>query len=282
MTDQRHDDGHEDGSFMRDLARLQRRRAALGLLAAGGVGAAVWGFGRAAAGGEANLFGTAADGTQCLKLPSETAGPFPADGTNRLDGATVNVLTEAGVMRRDLRGGIGGQGPVADGVPMDLELALVDVGRACAPMAGLAVYLWHCDAAGVYSIYGAREASWLRGMQESDASGIVRFTTIFPGTYRGRWPHMHFEVFASADAAVSGRAALLTSQIALPAEPVAAVYAGDVRYAVSRQPFAEQSLSRDMVFSDNTPEQLGAQMLRIAGGIGSGLKGRVVIGLQPA
>lgn len=282
MTGQQHDHDHEDGGFHRDMGRLRRRRAVLGLLAAGGAGAAVWAFGRGLAGAaEPNLIATAPDGSQCVKPPQETAGPFPGDGTNRLDGATVNVLTEAGVMRRDLRGGIGGQGPAADGVALDLELALVDVTRACAPLAGHAVYLWQCDAAGRYSIYNVPGATWLRGMQDSDANGIVRFTTILPGTYPGRWPHMHFEVFRSPAEAVTGRAALLTAQVALPAQATAAIYATDARYAASRAPFSRLSPETDGVFGDNTPEQRAAQTLALSGDAVSGLVGRVTIGIQP-
>ena len=272
---------HQDGGFHLDLGRLQRRRAMLGLLAAGGVGAALWAFGRPAGGSEPNLSALGPDGSQCLKLPEETAGPYPGDGSNRLDGATVNVLTEEGILRRDLRSGLGGQGPATDGVLLDLELALVDVTNACKPLAGHAVYLWHCDAAGVYSIYGDTTATWLRGMQEGDAAGVVRFTTIFPGTYEGRWPHLHFEVFPSATAAVSGRAALLTSQIALPSDAAAAIYAADARYEASRGPFSRVSLTGDNIFGDNTPEQRAAQTLVLTGDATRGPTGRVTIGLQP-
>ncbi len=71
-------------------------------------------------------------------------------------------------------------------------------------------------SAGSYSIYRAADRNYLRGIALSDDEGRVRFTTIFPGCYPGRWPHQHFEVFASPEAAVSGKAALLTSQFALP------------------------------------------------------------------
>lgn len=47
---------------------------------------------------------------------------------------------------------------------------------------------------------GDRESSpsdaktYLRGAQSTDASGIVRFTSIFPGWYRGRTVHIHLRV----------------------------------------------------------------------------------------
>ncbi|MBL4930033.1 dioxygenase family protein [Fuscibacter oryzae] len=268
----------DDGSFRQDHARLWGRRAALGALVAGAAGAGWW-FTGPPGQSEPNLAATGADGAACLKLPEETNGPYPADGTNRLNGATVNVLTESGVMRRDLRPSFGGLTSVADGALLELEIRLVDVKAACAPLAGLAVYLWHCDAAGDYSIYGRAEANYLRGLQESDASGVVRFTTIFPGTYQGRWPHIHFEVFASASAAVSGTAALLTSQIAMPGAAAQALYLADARYAGSIAPLAGVTFEGDWIFGDNTPEQRAAQLMRLSPG---GVDGLVTVGVLRA
>ena len=58
--------------------------------------------------------------------------------------------------------------------------------------------MWHCDRLGRYSLYGAgvTNQNYLRGTQEADASGNVTFTSIFPGCYSGRWPHIHFEVYS--------------------------------------------------------------------------------------
>lgn len=266
----------EDGSFGQDQARLWGRRAAMGALVAGAAGAGWWFLSGPPGQAEPNLGTTGADGNACLKLPEETNGPYPADGSNRLNGTTVNVLTESGVVRRDLRPSFGGLTPVADGALLELEIRLVDVGAACAPMSGLAVYLWHCDAAGEYSIYGLQQANYLRGMLESDGSGVVRFTTIFPGTYQGRWPHLHFEVFANAAAAVSGKAAMLTSQIAMPGAAAKALYAADARYADSIAPLAGVTFEGDGIFGDNTAEQRAAQMLQLSP---DGARGSVTVGL---
>jgi hypothetical protein len=144
-----HDD-HFDGDFSSDFAALlSRRTLMLGgaaiLLAACDGGA----FGNA----EVNIIGKASDGSSCIKLPAETAGPFPADGTNRLSGAVVNMLDQSGVIREDLRSSFAGLSDVADGVPMQLTLRLVNVSGGCGPLADHVIYLWHCDAAGQYSIY---------------------------------------------------------------------------------------------------------------------------------
>lgn len=264
-----------DGSFAEDLPRLMSRRAAL-ILGAGVLGGAgVFGYRSFA---QSNQTGTAADGSVCIGTPAETAGPFPGDGTNAREGQTVNILTENGVMRQDIRASIGGLTPVADGVALELEITLLDVNAACAPLANHAVYLWHCDALGGYSLYSDIDRNYLRGLQVSDAQGKLRFTTILPGAYQGRWPHIHFEVFSSAEAAVNGDNALLTSQFALPEAACIATYA-DPRYGDSAANFYRTPLARDGIFRDNTPEQLAAQTLSMTGDPAAGYSAQVTVGL---
>ena len=266
MTD--HD--HHDGDFATDLsALLSRRRMLTGLGLAGltglvGVAALAQGRPPMGPGAQPDVTGLGADGQSCVAQPEETNGPFPADGTNVKDGQTVNALTLAGVIRSDIRGSIGDLTGTAEGQAMTLTLDLVDVDAACAPLPGLAVYVWHCDAGGRYSIYEVADQNYLRGMQIADARGRVSFTTILPGTYRGRWPHIHFEVFRSADAAVAGEAAVLTGQLALPETLATARYADDPRYADSLPNLAGQSLSADGIFGDSTPLQLAAQLVKVS------------------
>lgn len=269
-----HDDHGPEG-LAADLPHLTRRRVIVTGLAMGGAALSLW----AARGGAQTATGTGSDGSTCVALPAETAGPFPADGTNVRDGQLVNILTEQGVIREDIRTSIDGLQPVAEGVPVTLEITLQAVRKACAPLAGHAVYLWQCDAAGVYSIYGAADRNYLRGVGISDGSGRVRFTTVLPGCYPGRWPHLHFEVFASAEAAVSGKAALLTSQFAFPAAPCAAVYAADPRYAASVEAFGGVSLKRDGIFRGSSEAELAAQVLTMTGDPGAGYRATSVVGL---
>ena len=266
------EDDHGPEGLAADLPYLARRRFLVTGLAMGGMALSLW----AVRGGAQ----TATDGSVCVALPAETPGPFPADGTNVREGQLVNILTEAGVVREDIRTSIGGLQPVAEGVPVTLEMTLQDVGRGCAPLAGHAVYLWQCDAAGVYSIYGAADRNYLRGVGISDGSGQVRFTTVLPGCYPGRWPHLHFEVFASAEAAVTGSAALLTSQFAFPEAPCAATYAADPRYAASVEPFTGVSLRRDGIFRGSSEAELAAQVLTVTGTPGAGYQAAAVVGLR--
>lgn len=272
---------HTDGDFRSDFSHLLNRRNLLSLAGMAGFLAACDG-GPSMGKAEANVVATAADGSACIKLPAETNGPFPADGTNALAGAKVNVLTKSGVIRKDIRPSFDGLTDVADGVVVNLELTLLDVSNACNPLADHVIYIWHCDAAGTYSIYERADSNNLRGAAMTDSKGVAQFTTIFPGCYNGRWPHIHFEVFASPDKAVSGEASLLTSQFALPQQTCDAVYASHPAYAKSPANLAKLSIASDGIFGDNTPEQLAAQTLSLAGDPKTGLSAAARIAIRTA
>jgi protocatechuate 3,4-dioxygenase beta subunit len=193
-------------------------------------------------------------GGSCAKIPEETAGPYPGDGTNGKD-----ALALAGIVRSDIRSSIGGATGVAAGVPLTVTLTLLDA-SGCAPLAGRAVYLWHCDREGNYSMYSAAVAgeNYLRGVQVTDDRGQVRFTTVFPGCYAGRWPHIHFEVYAGIASATNGRNAIATSQLALPQAACDDVYGADAGYAASVANLRQISLPSDNVFRDGADQQLAA------------------------
>ena len=183
----------------------------------------------------------------CETIPSETGGPFPGDGSNGPD-----VLSESGVVRSDITSSIGSASGVADGVPLAITLSLVDTANGCSAFAGAAVYVWHCDREGRYSMYseGVTDQNYLRGVQEADANGQVTFTSIFPAAYSGRWPHIHFEVYPSVADATTAEGVLVTSQIALPEDTCNAVYASE-GYEQSVRNLAQTSLTRDNVFGDD-------------------------------
>lgn len=257
-----HSDADEhDLGFSHDLGRMIGRRRLLAIMT--GVGAVA-------------LSGLPAAALECIALPWETAGPYPADGSNQREGQIVNALTEQGVIRQDLRPSFGSLTPVADGLQLDLELILVNA-DGCTPLAGHAVYIWHCDVSGLYSLYDTPEANYLRGVGVSDAEGKVRFTTIFPGCYDGRWPHIHFEVFETVEKAVSGDASLLTAQIAMPEAESAAVYAADGRYSNGTRNLGRITLATDNVFRDNSDEQIVQQTAVLQGDTTGGFVGTVTI-----
>src|SRR5262245_55579959 len=95
---------------------------------------------------------TAADSSaaSCAAIPEETAGPFPGDGSNGPD-----VLSESGVVRRDITSSFGSLSGTAEGIPTTLTLTITDATKSGAPMAGAAIYLWHCDREGRYSLYSS-------------------------------------------------------------------------------------------------------------------------------
>ena len=99
--------------------------------------------------------------------------------------------------------------------------------------------------------------NFLRGVQVTDSAGELSFTSIFPGCYDGRWPHIHFEVYSSLASATNGSNDIKTSQLALPQATCAAVYA-DSRYTGSAANLARTSLSGDNVFGDGSSLQLAS------------------------
>ncbi|GAA0663020.1 protocatechuate 3,4-dioxygenase beta subunit [Sphingomonas insulae] len=221
----------------------------------------------------------AATASGCLVDPSETNGPYPADGTNTASGSTSNALTASGIVRSDIRSSFLGTTTVATGVSLTLTLTVVNVNAACAPLSGYAVYIWSCDRQGHYSLYTVAAESYLRGIQVTDANGQATFTMIVPGCYDGRWPHIHFEVFSSLSTATSGRYASLVSQLAMPAAVCSAVYADTATYPASATNFARVSLSSDGVFGDNSAAQTAQQTPLLTGSVAAGYIGTALIGL---
>jgi protocatechuate 3,4-dioxygenase beta subunit len=220
--------------------------------------------------------------SSCIADPTETNGPYPADGTNSASGSTSNVLTVSGVVRSDIRSSFINSTTTADGVQLELTLQLVDVNNGCAAIEGAAIYIWQCDAAGKYSLYssGVTTESYLRGVQVTDAEGKVTFTTIYPACYSGRWPHIHFEIFTGGlTSASTGRTASLISQLALPAATNTAVFTGDTRYTASIANYNAISLSSDNVFGDNSSAQIAQMTPTLSGSLTAGYTGTALIGI---
>lgn len=197
--------------------------------------------------------------TTCSVIPEETAGPYPGDGSNTSNGSVANALMLSGIVRSDIRSSIASASGTAAGVPLTVKLQLVNTNASCASLDGYAVYLWHCDALGRYSMYssGVTAENYLRGVQSSDSTGLVSFVTIFPGCYSGRMPHIHFEVYRSTTTATSFSNKLKTSQLAFPVATCQTVYAGS-GYSGSTANLAAISFSSDNVFSDGVTTQLAS------------------------
>jgi protocatechuate 3,4-dioxygenase beta subunit len=199
---------------------------------------------------------TATASSACAVIPEETGGPYPADGTNSAAGGVANALILSGIVRSDIRASVAGASGVAQGVPLTIRLKIVNVGASCAGVAGATVYLWHCDRDGNYSMYasGITGENYLRGVQAADADGNVAFTTIFPGCYAGRMPHVHFEVYPTMARSTVAANRIKTSQFTFPATASAEAYTA-TGYASSVRNLAGISLATDNVFSDGATLQ---------------------------
>ncbi|MBC6447034.1 dioxygenase family protein [Actinokineospora xionganensis] len=253
-------DDHDRGLAF-DLATLGRRRM---LTLLGGAGLALAGCSTTTTTTTSTAAGECAE-----KIPAETAGPYPGDGSNG-----PNVLTESGIVRGDIRSSFGSTTTTtAAGIPLTIDLVVT---KDCAPLGKAAVYLWHCDIDGRYSMYspGVTGENYLRGVQETDAAGKVRFTSVFPAAYSGRWPHIHFEVYPSLAEATKAGEPTATSQLALPEDVCDAVYATD-GYTQSVRNLGRTSLESDIVFRDGHDTQLAT----VTGDVGSGYTATLTIGI---
>jgi hypothetical protein len=164
-----------------DLQTVIDRRRVLKLLAYSGISAglvAIVGCGTSQASPSGSVSSSsatsgaasgsaAASAASCDTIPEETAGPFPGDGSNGPD-----VLTQSGVVRKDIRSSFGSSSTVAQGIPLTVRLAIQDASNGCKAMAGAAVYLWHCDREGRYSLYsqGVTNENYLRGARRPAAT----------------------------------------------------------------------------------------------------------------
>ena len=219
-----------------DVRTLVARRSALGLL--GGAGLAAWpactdGSSGAAAGppprraarpaASVSPSVTASGTASGARPPStprcraETAGPFPGDGSNGQD-----VLDDTGIVRTDralVDRHLDDDGDRRCRSPSNLTV--LDSAARLRRHAGCRRLRVALRRAGplLDVLTGVEDENYLRGVQPTDASGTATFTTVFPGCYRGRWPHIHFEVYRSTAEATSAGQIVRTSQLALPRRP---------------------------------------------------------------
>jgi protocatechuate 3,4-dioxygenase beta subunit len=295
-----HDHHDHDLGLAHDLTRLhqqalERRTALRWLMGAGamtlggavalplaGCGGGGSDSSSASSGGSTGSTGGSSSGgstgtsSSCSVIPEETAGPYPGDGSNSSNGSIANALALTGIVRSDIRSSIAGASGVATGVPLQIIIELVNTNSSCADLSGYAVYLWHCDALGRYSMYssGVTGENYLRGVQATAADGTATFTTIYPGCYSGRMPHMHFEVYRSTNTASSYSNKLKTSQIAFPNDVSTAVYASS-GYTGSSSNLSQISFSSDNVFSDGYSTQLAT----VTGSVSAGYVATLRVGI---
>jgi protocatechuate 3,4-dioxygenase beta subunit len=172
------------------VGRILTRREALALLSLSGAG---WFVGCRPGARDAertSASSTSASETaegalpSCVVRPEQTEGPYFVDELLR---------------RSDIRSDPS-TGEMRPGTPLEIEFQVSQIqdGR-CAPLADARVDVWHCDAAGIYSDvndpgFDTSGQKFLRGYQDTGKGGVARFTTIYPGWYRGRAVHVHFKI----------------------------------------------------------------------------------------
>lgn len=184
----------------------------------------------------------------CTTSPTETAGPFPTKSPSSL--VNANIVSDR------------------TGIPLTVKISINNSNSNCAALANAIVDIWHCDAAGNYSEYGGTGMQsvdytgssyhFLRGRQTTDANGLVTFTSIFPGWYSGRAPHIHVHVYNA-----SGTSLLIT-QIAFPTDVCNTVYTTATGfYTKGKQ---DTSNAADNVFSDS----LASELATVTGSVADG------------
>ena len=185
----------------------------------------------------------------CVLTGSETAGPYPTKTPSSLD-------------RSDITDG-------QAGVPLAVKITIKNTNNSCAVLSDAIVDIWHCTCVGYYSEYvvnpGGGYSSvdntsqhFLRGRQITDANGLVTFTTIYPGWYGGRAPHIHVHVYNSSGTS------LLVTQIAFPADVCNTVYTTASDYKAHGT--QDTSNTADMVFSDS----LDTELATVTGSVSAG------------
>jgi len=252
---------HGDGLY-EDLVRLATRRDALRIFGVGGAATVLVAL------GARNVFAAVPNG----EVPDETPGPYPGD-----DSIGPDVLDDSGIVRHDIRRSFGHSRTLARGIPLRVNLTVTDASNDYAPLAGRAVYVWHCDRRARYSMYssGVEHENYLRGIAKTNSEGTAWFQTIFPACYPGRYPHIHFEVYRSVAKAVGDGPIVKTSQIALPRAACKKVYATR-GYSGSLANLARISLSTDSVFGDDKAIH---QLATVTGNVTKGFTANLTIGI---
>ena len=103
-------------------------------------------------------------------------------------------------------------------------------------------------------------------MQATDANGTVTFTTIVPGCYSGRMPHMHLEVYRSLGTATSASNKIKTTQLAFPTATLSSIYSNNAGYSASVRNLAAITFATDNVFSDGTELEMTTMHANTGGG----------------
>jgi len=166
-----------------DESRFTRRGSLIrvGGFVATALGAGSW---KVATSDGAGPAGVASGAVTCVLTPEQTEGPY----------YIANEL-----VRRNITEG-------RAGTPLTLRAFVVDA-STCKPIKGAAVDIWHADAGGVYSGFGAGASSrtFMRGIQKTNVKGLALFRSVYPGWYQGRTVHIHVKVHLGGSVVHTGQ-----------------------------------------------------------------------------
>lgn len=180
--------------------------------------------------------------TTCALVATTTQGP---------------CTTSSNLVREDISEGW-------SGLPVRLALKVVDT--ACNAVAGATVKVWHTNLEGSYSgmtpnnnmclenqSYSSMD--FFRGVQTTDASGVVYFDTCFPGWYSGRAIHIHFQIS-------SGGTTYRVSQLFFPEDITQDIFANHGEYAAYGQP--NTTFANDNIMSGIPASSRDRHILEVA------------------
>jgi protocatechuate 3,4-dioxygenase beta subunit len=198
----------------------------------------------------------------CVLDPTLTKGPYWVD--EKLD-------------RSDIRADTNNQSSPnpRPGLPLALQVTvLAYASGGCSPLKGAQVDIWHTDAGGIYSDAQALATvgqNFLRGFQKTDANGIAKFTTIYPGWYSGRAVHIHVKVRmfdASSNATTEA-----TTQVFFDDSVTDGVCRSASPYTQRGVP--DTTNARDAYYVNQTE-----LLLNLQGNAASGYSGSITLGVQ--
>ena len=209
-----------------------------------------------------NTTTTSASTGSCVVTPTEEEGPFPypsGEINDPLDRVDVTEGTQTGV-------------------PLSVTFVVVNTNDNCNVVENARVDIWHCNKDGYYSGYANQDEAlgeqsyvgqtWLRGYQLSDSSGVLKFTTIYPGWYTGRATHLHIEIYISGVLKKIG-------QMAFPEAVSNVVHVSSLYAAHGVNPITN---SADRVFGDSATD-LANETFSLTGSVAAGYAGTHTIGL---
>jgi protocatechuate 3,4-dioxygenase beta subunit len=195
----------------------------------------------------------------CVVRPAQMEGPY---------------FVEERLLRSDIRLDPA-TNRVTAGAVLELSFAVSRLGsNGCTPLSGAQVDVWQCDALGVYSdvtdcSFKSVGQKFLRDHQMTDAAGLARFTTIYPGWYPGRAVHIHFKI-RTEPAGARGH------------EFVSQPYFDDALTdrVHARDPYKDKGLNRTRNSGDGIYRDGGQQLMLNVAETAKGLSAPFAIGLQ--